>query len=56
MRSPLIEAQNLSNNTPVDALGIEPLPDGLEAGEVLDRVRKTAMCNFQGHSRLDPGS
>ena len=44
----LVEAQDLSNNTPVDAFGIEPLPYGLEAGEMLNRVRKTVMCNLGG--------
>ena len=46
MGSSLIEAQNLSNNTPVDALGIEPLSDGLEAGEMLDESEKRRYATF----------
>ena len=33
---PLVQAQDLTNDTPVDALGIELFPDSLEAAEVLE--------------------
>ncbi len=44
----LIQAQNLSNDAPKDALRIKLLPDSLEAGEMLHiwMVSKTEIGDF----------